>query len=90
MKHPLTVFALGAALLLSLPAHAADIDWNKVDAALGKTAAVSAKFTAMDCRDPTCASRWTASPSSQPWRWRMGGFRAHARRGHGDGRPRAA
>ncbi|HTF77402.1 MAG TPA: DUF1259 domain-containing protein [Bradyrhizobium sp.] len=41
MKHPLTLFALGAALLLSLPAHAADIDWNKVDAALGKTAAVS-------------------------------------------------
>src|SRR5258708_5503898 len=41
MKHPLTVFALGAALLLSLPAHAADIDWKKVDAALGKTAAVS-------------------------------------------------
>jgi len=41
MKHPLTVVALGAVLLLSLPAHAADIDWNKVDAALGKTAAVS-------------------------------------------------
>jgi hypothetical protein len=41
MKHPLTLFALGAALLLSLPAHAADIDWNKVDAALGKTAAIS-------------------------------------------------
>jgi hypothetical protein len=41
MKHPLTLFALGAALLLSLPAHAADIDWKKVDAALGKTAAVS-------------------------------------------------
>jgi len=41
MKHPLTLFALGVALLLSLPAHAADIDWKKVDAALGKTAAVS-------------------------------------------------
>ena len=41
MKHPLTLFALGAALLLSLPVHAADIDWKKVDAALGKTAAVS-------------------------------------------------
>ena len=37
----LTLFALGAALLLSLPARAADIDWKKVDAALGKTAAVS-------------------------------------------------
>lgn len=41
MKHPLTPLALGAALLLSLPARAADIDWKKVDTALGKTAAVS-------------------------------------------------
>jgi hypothetical protein len=41
MKHRLTLLALGAALLTSLPARAADIDWNKVDAALGKTAAVS-------------------------------------------------
>ena len=42
MKHRLTLLALGAALLTSLPARAADIDWKKVDAALGKTAAVSA------------------------------------------------
>jgi len=41
MKYPLTPLALGVALLLSSPAGAADIDWNKVDAALGKTAAVS-------------------------------------------------
>jgi Domain of Unknown Function (DUF1259) len=41
MKKRLTLFALGAALMLSLPARAADIDWKKVDAALGKTAAVS-------------------------------------------------
>ena len=41
MKYPLTLLTLGAALLLSLPARAADIDWKKVDAALGKTAAVS-------------------------------------------------
>jgi hypothetical protein len=41
MKHPLAFLALGAALLTSLRAHAADIDWKKVDAALGKTAAVS-------------------------------------------------
>src|SRR5438105_11508052 len=41
MKHPLTPLALTTALLLSLPASAADIDWKKVDAALGKTAAVS-------------------------------------------------
>src|SRR3954470_9716962 len=40
MKHPLALLALGAALV-SLPARAADIDWKKVDAALGKTAAVS-------------------------------------------------
>src|ERR1700716_4663627 len=41
MKHRLTLLALGAALLTSMPARAADIDWQKVDAALGKTAAVS-------------------------------------------------
>src|SRR6202163_1514102 len=41
MKHRLTLLALGAALLTSMPARAADIDWKKVDAALGKTAAVS-------------------------------------------------
>ena len=41
MKHRLTLLALGAALLTSMPACAADIDWKKVDAALGKTAAVS-------------------------------------------------
>ena len=41
MKHVLTPLALTTALLLSLPARAADIDWKKVDAALGKTAAVS-------------------------------------------------
>ena len=41
MKHRLTLLALGAVLLTSLPARAADIDWKKVDAALGKTAAVS-------------------------------------------------
>ena len=41
MKHPLIPLALTTALLLSLPARAADIDWKKVDAALGKTAAVS-------------------------------------------------
>jgi len=41
MKHPLALLALNAALLISPPARAADIDWKKVDTALGKTAAVS-------------------------------------------------
>src|SRR5260370_23700802 len=41
MKHRLTLRALGAALLLSVPARAADIDWKKVATALAKTAAVS-------------------------------------------------
>jgi Domain of Unknown Function (DUF1259) len=41
MKQRLTLLALGAAVLLCAPARAADIDWKKVDAALGKTAAVS-------------------------------------------------
>lgn len=41
MKQRLTLLALGTALLLCSPARAADIDWKKVDTALGKTAAVS-------------------------------------------------
>jgi hypothetical protein len=41
MKHRLKLLTIGAALLLSTPARAADIDWKKVDAALGKTAATS-------------------------------------------------
>lgn len=41
MKHLLISVALGVALLASPPARAADIDWKKVDAALGKTATVS-------------------------------------------------
>src|SRR5262249_38601251 len=35
------LLALGVTLALSLPARAADIDWKKVDAALGKSATVS-------------------------------------------------
>src|SRR5882757_4844065 len=41
MKQTVTLFALSAALLISATARAAEIDWKKVDAALGKTAAVS-------------------------------------------------
>jgi Domain of Unknown Function (DUF1259) len=41
MKHRLTLLALGVALLTFMPARGADIDWKKVDTALGKTAAVS-------------------------------------------------
>jgi hypothetical protein len=44
MKHPVALMTLSAALLLSLPARAADIDWKKVDAALGKTATVSGEL----------------------------------------------
>src|SRR5207302_8667835 len=36
-----TLLTLSTALLFSLPAGAADIDWKKVDGALGKTATVS-------------------------------------------------
>jgi len=38
MKQSLTLLGLGAALLLSQVARADEIDWKKVDAALGKTA----------------------------------------------------
>src|SRR6478609_5645075 len=41
MKPSLTLLTLLGAALVSLPARAAEIDWKKVDAALGKTAAVS-------------------------------------------------
>ena len=72
MKYPLTLLALGTAMLLSLPARAADIDWKKVDAALGKTAAVSGEVhrDGLPRSDPP--SRWTASRSSRHWRWADG------------------
>ncbi len=41
MKHCSALLAFCTSLVISLPAHAADIDWKKVDAALGKTATVS-------------------------------------------------
>jgi Domain of Unknown Function (DUF1259) len=41
MKHALALISLGVALSAPLPVRAADIDWQKVDAALGKTATVS-------------------------------------------------
>jgi hypothetical protein len=41
MKYDLTSLGLAAAVLFSFPACAASTDWNKVDAALGKTATVS-------------------------------------------------
>lgn len=44
MKYPLAMLALGGAILMSLPARAANIDWKKVDTALGKTAAVSGEI----------------------------------------------
>src|SRR5450631_1044644 len=44
MKQTLTLFALTGALLTSLPAGAADIDWKKVDNAIGKTATVSGEI----------------------------------------------
>jgi Domain of Unknown Function (DUF1259) len=41
MKRKLTLLLLATAMVLPTLARAADIDWKKVDAALGKTAAVS-------------------------------------------------
>ena len=41
MRHCSALLAFCTSLVISLPAHAADIDWKKVDAALGKTATVS-------------------------------------------------
>jgi hypothetical protein len=41
MKHKLALLILTSALTIPVLAQAANIDWEKVDAALGKTAAVS-------------------------------------------------
>ena len=41
MKRNLTILTLATALAFPTLVKAADIDWKKVDAALGKTAAVS-------------------------------------------------
>src|SRR4030081_676981 len=41
MKQKLTLLTVAAAMTFPALAHAADIDWKKVDTALGKTAAVS-------------------------------------------------
>jgi hypothetical protein len=41
MTRKLTLSTLAAAMAFSTLANAADIDWKKVDAALGKTAAVT-------------------------------------------------
>jgi Domain of Unknown Function (DUF1259) len=41
MRHCSALLAFCTSLVISLPAHAADIDWKKVDSALGKTATVS-------------------------------------------------
>jgi hypothetical protein len=41
MKQKLTLLTIAAAMAFPAFAHAADIDWKKVDTALGKTAAVS-------------------------------------------------
>ena len=43
MKHPLALLVL-AGILTSMPADAADIDWKKVDMAMGKTAMVSGEI----------------------------------------------
>ena len=93
MKHPLTLFALGAALLLSLPAHAADIDWNKVDAALGKTAAVSGEVHRYGL--PRSDLRVTLDGIAIKPALALGGWVAFApmhgeAMAMGDGRPRAA
>jgi hypothetical protein len=58
---------LAGTLLSGVPAMAADIDWSKVDQALGKTGTAQPgnvhKYAA-----PICTSRLTASRSSPRWR----------------------
>src|SRR3979411_260521 len=44
MKRLLALLALGGAVLAALPTEAAEIDWKKVDTAIGKTAAGSGEI----------------------------------------------
>ena len=46
MRNVLPIPVLCLAVMLSSPAVAADIDWSKVDTALGKTASCKARFIA--------------------------------------------
>ena len=48
------VFAICAMASMGRRASAQEIDWKKVDEALGRTAAVSGDVTAMASRAPTC------------------------------------
>ena len=44
MKRVLALLALGGAVLVPLPTQAAEIEWKRVDTAIGKTAAVSGEI----------------------------------------------
>ena len=44
MKRLFALLAIGGALLAPVPTEAAEIDWKKVDTAIGKTAAVSGEI----------------------------------------------
>ena len=72
MKHLSALPAFCASLLIFLPAHAADIDWKKVDAALGKTATVSGEVHRYGLPRSDLHVTLMASPSSRRSRWAAG------------------
>ena len=89
--HIVKLTIIGAALLLAPTANAQEIDWKKVDEALGRTAAVSGDvhrygFPRTDLQ--VTLDGVTIRPAFALGGWV--GVQADAWRRDGDGRPRAA
>jgi hypothetical protein len=88
MNRKLALLTLVAVAALPVFANAADIDWKKVDAALGKTAAVTGEVHRYGLpRSDLHVTLDGVTIKPRPRAWRMGRIRTNARRSDGDGRP---
>ena len=85
-RNPTLLMLMAAMVLLPAVARAADIDWKKVDAALGKTAAVSGEVHRYGLPRSDLHVTLDGVAIKPALALVMGCFRADARRGHGDGR----
>jgi hypothetical protein len=65
MRKPILLLAAGFWALVATAAQAQDVNWGKVDAALGRKQPSRAMSTATDFRAPISTSRWMASRSSR-------------------------
>ena len=68
-------------------AHAAEIDWTKVDTALGKTASVQGEVHRYGIPRTDLQVTLDGVAIKPAWRWRLARLRAHARWRTGHGRP---